>query len=1049
MSFAFVALAHRTAAWLVAMLCLIAPCAVAGVQSAWAQPAPEKSITVAEAIEAIPSGQKPPGRHALVIGAGSFLDKRVPALPACGNDARGVEQTLIDPSVGMFPRGNVTLLEGAQVTKPEVINALERLSRAAGKDDLVVVFFSGHGATDEKGRAYWVMHDTKPDQLRATALPETDISELLGEIKTTRLVTIIDACYSAATANLDQKSKSLIDLGKLYPEFQGDGRVGLTASKGDQLSIVISDKSDPGYGYSAFAWHVIQGLRGQAADAQGVVTVDALWSYVKDRTEQTARRQGGNQQPQLKGQFGSKFLLAINADRMRERAAADRAASARTRLRVQRLAAMLVDGKISTTHVDEGRTLLQSDEASLDESRKGRRRVYEALTDEPPRLDAEFLDAALSKFPRSVPQHVQPVPQPNPTPSSSAPTPPRPAQADTTQSPMKPVSPSPFAEDNVKIVEVGRLKGLKDWVRSVAFSPDGMLFAGGSGGAEAMVWDITGRTPPRSLSIPADALDVYDITFSPDGLRVATASRNSATRIWNTATGEQLLAFDKGPTYRIAFSRDGRSIVVAHGGKHATVWDASSGARLRTLQGHSDSVLDVAIDPTGLWIATGSADATVKIFNAETGTLIRTLMGHTGAIQDIEFSADGQLIATAADDKAVRIWDIASGRQVQVLRTAEYSAEDIAFSPDGGVIATAHSDPIRLWSVRTGALIRQVDEVGSGFARGPIAFSPDGRWLAACARVKEVVILGVTSDLSSELSKYPFETPRPPAGQPVQPGPVQPGPSQPQPSQPRPTQPAPTQPVAGGPQHLARKTVELAPGVTAEFVYIDAPGVAPNGFLMGSPSSEEGRDDNEVQHRVKLTKGFWVQTTEVTQGQWQAVLGSNPAYFKNGPTYPVEQVSWEDCQEFIGKLRSRGIAARLPTEAEWEFACRAGTTTPFSFRATISTEQANYDGNYTYGAGRKGVYREKTTRVGSFAANAWGLFDMHGNVWEWCQDWYGEYPTGATTIDPAGPQTGSDRVLRGGSWNYDPRNLRSAFRFRYAPTNRNNNIGFRFCLDSE
>ncbi len=165
----------------------------------------------------------------------------------------------------------------------------------------------------------------------------------------------------------------------------------------------------------------------------------------------------------------------------------------------------------------------------------------------------------------------------------------------------------------------------------------------------------------------------------------------------------------------------------------------------------------------------------------------------------------------------------------------------------------------------------------------------------------------------------------------------------------------------------------------------------PGTFLMGSPPSEPQRWDDEQQHRVTLSKGFWLGVTPVTQAQWQAVMGSNPSHFQ-GDDRPVEEVSWDDCQEFCKRLAERdGQRYRLPTEAEWEYACRAGTTTPFHFGATLSTEQANYDGNYTYGEGKKGKYREETTPVGSFPANAWGLHDMHGNVWEWCQDWYGPY----------------------------------------------------------
>ena len=220
-------------------------------------------------------------------------------------------------------------------------------------------------------------------------------------------------------------------------------------------------------------------------------------------------------------------------------------------------------------------------------------------------------------------------------------------------------------------------------------------------------------------------------------------------------------------------------------------------------------------------------------------------------------------------------------------------------------------------------------------------------------------------------------------------------------------------------------TTPAGPPAGLEFVLI--PG---GSFMMGSPSSEEGRDDDEgPQHRVAI-QPFYMMTTEVTQLMWQEVMGSNPSNFK-GDNLPVERVSWNDCQEFIRKLNLRdpGKGYRLPTEAEWEYACRAGTTTPFNTGSTISTDEANYDGNYTYGNGYKGVYRNKTTPVKSFSPNRWGLYDMHGNVWEWCEDrWHDSY-AGAPADGSAWVSGSSDsRVLRGGSWRYNPELCRSANR---------------------
>ena len=215
---------------------------------------------------------------------------------------------------------------------------------------------------------------------------------------------------------------------------------------------------------------------------------------------------------------------------------------------------------------------------------------------------------------------------------------------------------------------------------------------------------------------------------------------------------------------------------------------------------------------------------------------------------------------------------------------------------------------------------------------------------------------------------------------------------------------------------------------------------------MGSPKQEKERQANETQHKVTLTKGFYMGIHLVTQEQWQAVMGNNPSGFKNEKNLPVEVVSWNDCQKFLKKLVEKDKKPyRLPTEAEWEYACRAGTTTPFHFGETISTEQVNYNGNGVYGDGKKGVYRAKTTPVGSFPANAFGLHDMHGNVLQWCNDWHGDYPQGEV-VDPQGPDNGQFRTVRGGSWNFNPGNCRSASRFKNRPDDRYTNFGFRVCF---
>jgi formylglycine-generating enzyme required for sulfatase activity len=232
-------------------------------------------------------------------------------------------------------------------------------------------------------------------------------------------------------------------------------------------------------------------------------------------------------------------------------------------------------------------------------------------------------------------------------------------------------------------------------------------------------------------------------------------------------------------------------------------------------------------------------------------------------------------------------------------------------------------------------------------------------------------------------------------------------------------------------------TIELdcGSGVKMKLVLIPA-----GEFMMGSPENETGCSvDEGPRHRVKITKPFYMGEYLVTQAQYGTVMEVNPSYFE-GESNPVEMVSWNDATEFCRRLSQKsGMTIRLPTEAEWEYACRAGTTTPFNTGETISTNQANYNGNYTYGNGHQGEWRRKPVAVGSFAANGFGLYDTHGNVWEWCQDWYGSYPAGEV-VDPQGPATGQWRVLRGGSWNGMAADCRSAYR-------RRNDLALRYVYD--
>jgi formylglycine-generating enzyme required for sulfatase activity len=238
-------------------------------------------------------------------------------------------------------------------------------------------------------------------------------------------------------------------------------------------------------------------------------------------------------------------------------------------------------------------------------------------------------------------------------------------------------------------------------------------------------------------------------------------------------------------------------------------------------------------------------------------------------------------------------------------------------------------------------------------------------------------------------------------------------------------------------------------------------------FLMGSPETELDRRADEPQHRVRITKPFYLGVYEVTQAEYERVMGTNPSAFSTGglkpnkvsgndtSRYPVENVSWEDAVEFCRKLSSRpeeqraGRRYRLPTEAEWEYACRAGTTTPFHFGTQLDGREANCDGTYPYGTESKGQSLERTTTVGSYAPNAFRLYDMHGNVREWCQDWYEkDYYSGSPVDDPQGPASASYavRAYRGGGWREPAARCRTAEHGWVHPFHRYRDMGFRVAL---
>lgn len=243
----------------------------------------------------------------------------------------------------------------------------------------------------------------------------------------------------------------------------------------------------------------------------------------------------------------------------------------------------------------------------------------------------------------------------------------------------------------------------------------------------------------------------------------------------------------------------------------------------------------------------------------------------------------------------------------------------------------------------------------------------------------------------------------------------------------------PSQSLETGSLTLPEIAIPIGGGVQLSMSLIPA-----GRFMMGSPDDETDRySDEGPQHEVTISKSFYMGIIEVTQAQWAAVMGTTPSYFGGNEDNPVEQVSWYDCQEFLQKINTLGLGTfRLPTEAEWEYACRAGSTTRFPWG-----DDPDYSSIDQY-AWYKGNSNNKTQTVGLKKPNSWGLYDMHGNVWEWCNDWYACWDERAQA-DPNGPSSGSKRIVRGGSCSSAPEHCRSANRPVHSPASVYISLGFR------
>jgi formylglycine-generating enzyme required for sulfatase activity/serine/threonine protein kinase len=598
-------------------------------------------------------------------------------------------------------------------------------------------------------------------------------------------------------------------------------------------------------------------------------------------------------------------------------------------------------------------------------------------------------------------------------------------------------------------------------IASATYSADGQRLLTASADGSAVLWDTRAGTPTLVLSGAGGAL--HFASFRPDGRQVITAGADGSARIWDATTGESKGRLDAHPGGVLSAVFDPRGVLALTGGMDGTarLWDVASGREVREFTGSTAAVHFAAFSPDGSRVATASADGTALLFDTATGRTLATLRGHRDGVNSVAFSPDGSEVVTGSSDHTARIFSSADGRLISTLEEHDAAVTSASFSADGGRIVTASADrSVAVWDATSGRLlaIRKGDSIVTW-----ATFSPDGMRVASAdleqrvriwetpletrspaeieALLKEKVPVQLDGDrLVSTSASARVAEPVGRADAPLRPSPASS-------ATPR-TFPFATERLDGAGASRGVTAGEaigyaedLGGGAAIEMVRLPA-----GRFEMGSPEGQGEREEHP-RHTVAV-ESFYIGRYEVTQRQWSTVMGSNPSAHV-GQDLPVELVSWHEAMEFCERVsRQSGRVYRLPTEAEWEYACRAGSDGAYSFGDVITPRLVDDAGHDPFAHATRS-YRETTVAVGSLGvANAFGLYDMHGNVFEWCLDpWHESYeqaPADGRVWLHGDP---SYRVLRGGGWRWVDYYSRSAYRRRFPPTSGANDLGFRVVSD--
>jgi formylglycine-generating enzyme required for sulfatase activity len=566
----------------------------------------------------------------------------------------------------------------------------------------------------------------------------------------------------------------------------------------------------------------------------------------------------------------------------------------------------------------------------------------------------------------------------------------------------------------VKAVYPRVLQGHTAEVMAVCLSTDGRLVFSASTDSTARCWEFASARELARVSRPSG---FFSVACTLDGSRLITGGIDGVVCVWSIPAGKQLLELKghQGQVQGVAYTPHGELVVSGGIDKTVRLWDMSTGKLIHQTGDVGTGITSVAFSPDGRLILAGCGDGSIRVWKTDRGKQLRQITGHTAAVIGIDIADDGRFVASASSDKTVRISRVADGQLVTSFEGHSELVAGTAFSPSGRFVLSGGFDKtLRLWDVETGRSVAVWDaHRRSRYGVRSVALTPDGKFAVSGGYDNSVRIWRLSDHKTGKPSTTQAKPDRKPA--------------------------------AAVKKQMTPAQLALGDPVINSIGMLLVP-IPAGEFQMGSPDPDAyDYGAEKPQHLVKITKPFYLSVYEVTQQQYVKVMGVRPwqgkEYVQEGPDYPASYVNWNDAVEFCGKLSEQeGVEYRLPTEAQWEYTCRAGTTTVYSFGDDVSKlGQYAWDQTSAWKIGEKYAHR-----VGQKLPNPWGLYDMHGNVIEWCQDWYSYYYYRQSPVsNPNGPSSGSSRLSRGGAFGMPPVLARSAVRTNTKPDIRHLYYGLR------